>query len=109
VKRCFLFTVGSVCRLMRFTTGSRNSVKDVRKSQMMPDQARKWLRRQPVDFCATDFDAPVKRLASVSILVEDMSRNNFFFFQIRISHVLHFMFICDLFTDFPSYIASTWW
>jgi hypothetical protein len=30
--------VGSVCRVKRFTTGSRNSLKDVRKSQMMPDQ-----------------------------------------------------------------------
>jgi hypothetical protein len=24
IKKCFLFTVGSVCRVMRFTTGSRN-------------------------------------------------------------------------------------
>jgi hypothetical protein len=28
--------VGSVCRVKLFTTGSRNSLKDVRKSQMMP-------------------------------------------------------------------------
>jgi hypothetical protein len=43
MKKYFLFTVGSVCRVKRFTTGSRNSLKDVRKSQMMPDQVRKWL------------------------------------------------------------------
>jgi hypothetical protein len=30
--------VGSVCRLKRFTTGSRNFLKDVRKSHMMPEQ-----------------------------------------------------------------------
>jgi hypothetical protein len=34
IKKCFLFKVGSVCRVKRFTTGSRNSLKDVRKSQM---------------------------------------------------------------------------
>jgi hypothetical protein len=29
VKKCFLFMVGSVCRVKWFTTGSRNSLKDV--------------------------------------------------------------------------------
>jgi hypothetical protein len=28
IKKCFLYTVGSVCRIRRFTTGSRNSLKD---------------------------------------------------------------------------------
>jgi hypothetical protein len=37
---------GGVCRLKRFTNGSRNSLKDVRKPQMMADQARNWLRQQ---------------------------------------------------------------
>jgi hypothetical protein len=31
---CFLFTVGSVCRVKRFTTGLRNSLKAVRKWQI---------------------------------------------------------------------------
>jgi hypothetical protein len=39
----------------------RNFLKDVRKSQMMPDQVRKWLRQQPKDFYAASFDALVKR------------------------------------------------
>jgi hypothetical protein len=52
---------GSVCRLKRFITGSSNSPMDVRKSQMMPDQVRKWLRQQSKNFCAVGFDAPVKR------------------------------------------------
>jgi hypothetical protein len=55
-----LFTVGSVCCVKRFTAGSRNSLKDVRKSQMMPDQLRKWLRQQSKDFSAADFDALVR-------------------------------------------------
>jgi hypothetical protein len=38
IKKCFLFTVGSVFRVNRFTTGSINSLKDVRKSQMVPDE-----------------------------------------------------------------------
>jgi hypothetical protein len=39
----------------------RNTLKDVRKSQMMPDQVRKWLRQQSKDFCAAVFDPLVKR------------------------------------------------
>jgi hypothetical protein len=35
IKKCFLFTVGSVCRVKRFTTRSRHFFKDVRKSQVM--------------------------------------------------------------------------
>jgi hypothetical protein len=60
-KKCFLFTVGSVCRVKRFTTGSRNSLKAVRNPQMMPDQLRKWLRQQPKYFYGAGFEALVKR------------------------------------------------
>jgi hypothetical protein len=52
---------GGKCRVKQFTTGSRNSLKDVRKSQMMPDQLRNWLRQQSKDFYAAGFDALVKR------------------------------------------------
>jgi hypothetical protein len=52
--------MGSVCRVKRFITGSKNSLEDVRKSQMMPDQVRKWLRQQSKDFYAEVFDAPAK-------------------------------------------------
>jgi hypothetical protein len=34
IKKWFLFTVRSVCRVKRFTSGSRNSLKDVQKSQI---------------------------------------------------------------------------
>jgi hypothetical protein len=41
---------------------SRNSLKDVQKSQMMLDQLQKWLTQQSKDFYyAADFDALVKR------------------------------------------------
>jgi hypothetical protein len=36
-------------------------LKDVQKSQMMPNQVRKWLRQQSKDFYAAGFDALVKR------------------------------------------------
>jgi hypothetical protein len=35
-----------VFRVKQFTTGSRNSLKDVPKSQMMSDLVRKWPRQQ---------------------------------------------------------------
>jgi hypothetical protein len=61
IKKCFLFKVASVCRVKRFTAEPRTSLKDVLKSQMMPDQVRKWLRQQSKDFYAVGFDALVKR------------------------------------------------
>jgi hypothetical protein len=41
-------------------------------------EARKWLRQQSKNFCAPGFDGLVKRWASVSMLVKDMSGNTFF-------------------------------
>jgi hypothetical protein len=61
IKKYFLFTVGRVSHVKQFTYGSRNSLKNVQKSQMMPEQVRKWLRQQSKDFCAAGFDALVKR------------------------------------------------
>jgi hypothetical protein len=61
VNKCFLFTVGRVCRVKRFTSRSRNSLKGVRKFQMMPDQVRKWLRQQSNDFYVAGFEALLKR------------------------------------------------
>jgi hypothetical protein len=61
VKKCFLFTMRSVCCIKRFRTGSINSLKHLRNSQTMLDHMRKWLRRQSKDFYAAGFDAQVKR------------------------------------------------
>jgi hypothetical protein len=46
IKKCFLFTTGSVCHVKLFTTGSRNSLKDVQKSQIMPDEVALFRLRQ---------------------------------------------------------------
>jgi hypothetical protein len=105
IKKCFLFTIGSVCRVKRFTTGSRNSLMDVRKSRIMADQARKWLRQQSKDFRSSGFDALVMRWDKGISVGGDMSRNKCFS-QVRISHVLRFISICDLFTDSSSYITQ---
>jgi hypothetical protein len=40
IKKCFLYLMGSLCRLKRFTTGSGISLKDVRKSQIIADNLR---------------------------------------------------------------------
>jgi hypothetical protein len=61
IKKCFPFIVGSVCHIKRFTTGSRNSLEGVQKSQMMPDQVQKWLSQQSKYFYAADSDALVKQ------------------------------------------------
>jgi hypothetical protein len=60
-KEMLLVYGGSVCRVKWFTAWWRNSLMDVRKSQMMPDQVGKWLRQQTKDFYAAGFDALVKR------------------------------------------------
>jgi hypothetical protein len=61
IKKCFLFIVGSVFHVNRFAMCSRNSLKDVRKSQMMPDQVRKWLRQQTKGYYTEGFEELVKR------------------------------------------------
>jgi hypothetical protein len=55
-------------------------------------EARKWLRQQSKDFCA------MGKYISVG-----MSRNECRL-QVGISQGLRFIFVCDLFTDTPSYI-----
>jgi hypothetical protein len=61
-KKCLLFKAGRVYHLKQFTTGSENSLKDVQKLQMMPNEMWKWLRQQPKkDFYAPSFDALIKQ------------------------------------------------
>jgi hypothetical protein len=55
INKCSLFMVRSGCRVKRFTTGLSNSLKDVRKSQMLPDQVRKWLVQQSKHLYAAGF------------------------------------------------------
>jgi hypothetical protein len=74
---------GEKCVSQRFTKEPRNSLKDVRKSQMMPDQVRKWLRQQSKDFYAVGFDALIKR-CDKRINVRGGYVQKLFFFQFRI-------------------------
>jgi hypothetical protein len=52
--------VGSVCHIKWFTTRLINSLRDVQKLQMMPDQVWKWLRQQSKDLHGAGFDTLVK-------------------------------------------------
>jgi hypothetical protein len=56
IKKYFLFTVGSVCRVKWFTAGWQASHDEQVESEM-----RKWLRQQSEDFYTSGFDALVKR------------------------------------------------
>jgi hypothetical protein len=79
---------------------SRKAVHNwVRKSQMMPDQVRKWLRQQSEGFCSAGFDARVKRWDKFISVCGGYVENKCYIFPVRISHVLRFIHICDLFTD----------
>jgi hypothetical protein len=52
IKLYYMFMLRSVCRVKRLTIGSINSLKDFRKSQIMPNQVRNWLRQESKDFYA---------------------------------------------------------
>jgi hypothetical protein len=57
IKKCFLFTAGSVYRVKRFTAGGKHFADD----EDVETEARKWLRQQSKYFYAAGFDALVKR------------------------------------------------
>jgi hypothetical protein len=63
-------------------------------------EVRKWLRQRSNNFCATGFDALAKRWGKC-INVGGGHAEKYFFFQFRISRLLSYISICDLFTDFP--------
>jgi hypothetical protein len=52
IQKCFLFMVGSVCRVKRFTSGQRNVANvSLMAKRLKQTEVRKWLRHQPEDFC----------------------------------------------------------
>jgi hypothetical protein len=57
IKKCFLFTVGSVCGVKWFITRGKCSTND-EEAEL---EVRKWLRQQSRDFYDAGFDALVKR------------------------------------------------
>jgi hypothetical protein len=56
-----MFTAGSVCRVKRFTTGSRNSLKDIWKSKTTAPPGAEVGETTVRDYYAVGFDALVKR------------------------------------------------
>jgi hypothetical protein len=92
IKKCFLFTVGSVCRVKRFHLGSKLFADD----EEVEKEVRKWLRQQTKDFYAAGFDTRAKRRDKCISVGREISA---FLLQVRISHVLRFISICDLSTD----------
>jgi hypothetical protein len=93
INRSFLFKMGSVWRVKRFATWSRMYLKDVRKSQMMPDHVQKWLRQQPEDFyLCCGFRRTGKAMGqSVLMSVEHISKIKFFFlrYEYHVFYVLY--------------------
>jgi hypothetical protein len=99
IKKCFLFMVGSVCSVKRFTTrwqtfrwwkgwnGGVKVVKTTVKKLLCYGFRRTHKEMEQVYQCWCD----------------EMSRNKCFS-QVRISYVSRFISICELFTDSPSYI-----
>jgi hypothetical protein len=65
-------------------------------------EVRKLLRQQSKDFYAAGFDELIKRWDKCIIFDGGYIERSMFFPQVRISHVLRFISICDLFTDSPS-------
>jgi hypothetical protein len=107
INKCFLFMVESVCSVKPSTTawqtfrwwrrgwngGAEVAETTVQNTSMLRVSTHWWSDG-----------------TSVSMLEEDMSRYKCFFFQVRISHVLRFMFICDLYTDSSSYkLRKCYW
>jgi hypothetical protein len=57
INKCFLFTVGSVCREKRFSLDGKRIPDD----EEVETEVRKWLRQRSKDFYAAAFDSLVKR------------------------------------------------
>jgi hypothetical protein len=87
IKKCFLFTVGSVCRVKRFTTGWQ-TFRWWRISWNGGGEVAEWLR------VSTQWSNDG---TSVSMLVEDMSRNKCFFFS-RFEY--HMFYVLDPFVTY---------
>jgi hypothetical protein len=101
IKKYFLLKVGSVCRVKRFTTWSINYLKDVRNLQMMPYQIALLRLRQKRSLLCCGFRRAGKAMGRVYQCWCRICREIDVSFQVRISHVLRFISICDLFTDPP--------
>jgi hypothetical protein len=97
MKKCLLFTVGSVCRVRLFTTGSRNyhlGGKRLADDAEVETEVQTWLLccgfRRTGKAMGQMYESWCRKCREINV-----------FFQFRISHVLRFISICDLFTGSP--------
>jgi hypothetical protein len=75
LKKCFLFTAGSVCHIKWFSFGGNCVTNDEEaKTEMW-----KWLRQQSKDYYSASFDALVKCWAKCINIDEGMLRTKCFF------------------------------
>jgi hypothetical protein len=56
-KKCWLFMLGSICRVKQFHLGGKHFADD----EEFETEVWKWLRQQSKDFYAAGFDALVRR------------------------------------------------
>jgi hypothetical protein len=96
VKKCFLFTVGSVCRVKRsHLDGKRFADVDIEAggTEVAETTVKRllygWFRRTG------------KAMGQVYQCWWRGYVEKLFFFQVRISRVLRFISICNVFTDSP--------
>jgi hypothetical protein len=69
-------------------------------------EVRKWLRQQYKTLLCCGFRRTGKATGQVYQCWWRICREINVFFQVRISHVLRFISICDIFIDSPSYICK---
>jgi hypothetical protein len=91
--------VESVSHVKRFHLGGKRFTDD----EEVETEVRMWLKQQSKDFYAAGFDTLVKRWDKCVNVSGGHVEKQMFFFQVRISHVLRFISVCDLFTDSPPY------
>jgi hypothetical protein len=102
IHKYFLITVGSGCHVKRFIPGSRNVAKFLLMTKMVKEGAQVAETTVKQKTSKLRFSTHWERDGiSVSMLVEDMSKNKCFF-QVPISHVFRFISICDLIIDIAS-------
>jgi hypothetical protein len=97
IKKCFLFTMGSVCRVKCFHLGRKRFANEEFETKL-----QKLLRQQSKVFCAAGFDALVMRWDKCFSDGEGYIEKLMGFFSGSNFTCFTFVCICDLFTDCPS-------
>jgi hypothetical protein len=100
IKKCFPFTVESVCRVKQFTTGWKTFRWWRRGWNAIAEVADTTAKR--LQYCG--FRCTGKAMGRMCQCWWRICQETIFFPQVRIWHVVRFISICDLFTGSPSCI-----